>query len=450
MCGRRGQAGITMVVGLFVMFSVLGFSVDLGWAYYRKQAAQTAADASAMAAAAWANSNGAACGTNNVLCQTSSCSTLSTSSSLYAGCQYASANGFTDGSNNQTVVLQGGTGKPPNGPSNTMNYWVQATVTESVPELFLGFAGFHSATVRARATSGVGTAGGTTVTNDCIYVLDPSASEAFFASGSNTAVTLQNCSMYVNSTANSSTNQSANAYVTNGQASVTVTGAGNIQVHGGAYTDAGYCKTGFTCNATAISDPLASLPAPSFSGCDQTNYSFSSGTTTLNSSSKSVIVFCGGISINGGTVTLNPGTYVLNGGGLTIGSANTVVTGSGVTFYNTATSGHTIGAVTISGQPHVTLAAPTSGTYKGILFYQDRTTSYSTANQFNGYSAPSMTGTLYFPGSSVTFTGTNAGTPQYTAIICKDLTFNGGATFKWDNTGQYTGLSTGMTSFLMQ
>jgi hypothetical protein len=450
MRGVRGQAGVTMALSLFVTFSVLGFCVDLGWAYYRKQAAQTAADAAAMGAAAYANTNGAVCGTNGVLCQgVTSCSSLTTSSSLYAGCQYAVANGFTDGAHGQSVGMQGGTGTPPNGPSNSMNYWIQATVSESVPELFLGMAGFHTATVNARSTAGVGGGGGQVV-QDCIYVLDSTGSQAFFGSGSTTSVALQNCSMYVNSTASSTTNQNANAFVTNGGATVSVSGSGNIQVRGGAYTGSGFCPAGFTCSASALTDPLASLPAPTFSGCDQTNYNFSSGTTTLNSTNKSVIVFCGGINISGGTVTFNPGTYILNGGGLTINSANTVVTGSGVTFFNTATSGHTISPITISGQPHVTLSAPTAGTYKGILFYQDRTTTYSTANQINGYSSPNLTGTFYFPGSSVTFTGTNSGTPTYTAIICRDLTFNGGASFKWDSTGTHTGLAAGSSSYLMQ
>src|SRR5256885_10134042 len=49
-CRRRsGQAGILMVLSLTLLFGVLGLAVDIGWGYFKRQAAQTAADAAALA-----------------------------------------------------------------------------------------------------------------------------------------------------------------------------------------------------------------------------------------------------------------------------------------------------------------------------------------------------------------------------------------------------------------
>jgi hypothetical protein len=83
-------------------------------------------------------------------------------------------------------------------------------------------------------------------------------------------------------------------------------------------------------------------------------------------------------------VTFSAGQYILNGGGLTIDSASTTVTGSGVSFYNTSSSGYSYGRMTISGQPNVTFSAPTSGTYEGIFWFTDRSQTSTNQNQING------------------------------------------------------------------
>ena len=66
-----------------------------------------------------------------------------------------------------------------------------------------------------------------------------------------------------------------------------------------------------------MADPLAGLTPPSVGACNYNNYNFSQGTTTMSPG-----VYCGGITIMGGTVTMQPGEYILDGGGLTIGSCS--------------------------------------------------------------------------------------------------------------------------------
>jgi uncharacterized membrane protein len=60
--GERGQPIVLFTLTLPVMLGMLGLVVDLGWAYFRKEACKTAADSAAMAAAV------AAYGSANLTC----------------------------------------------------------------------------------------------------------------------------------------------------------------------------------------------------------------------------------------------------------------------------------------------------------------------------------------------------------------------------------------------
>src|SRR5277367_5880634 len=98
-------------MSLFMLFGIMGLAIDLGWSYYRKQVAQTAADAAALAAAVVAeNSSGTnviTCGSYNVVCQAiTACPTItgSASNNIQNGCMYAKANGFVN-SGTQTVKM---------------------------------------------------------------------------------------------------------------------------------------------------------------------------------------------------------------------------------------------------------------------------------------------------------------------------------------------------------
>lgn len=103
---RRGQALVMATMSLFMLFGVMGLAVDLGWSYYRKQVAQTASDAAALAAAVVAeNSSGnnvITCGQYNVDCQAATaCATITgtPANNIQNGCLYAKANGFTNSGN---------------------------------------------------------------------------------------------------------------------------------------------------------------------------------------------------------------------------------------------------------------------------------------------------------------------------------------------------------------
>jgi hypothetical protein len=89
-------------------------------------------------------------------------------------------------------------------------------------------------------------------------------------------------------------------------------------------------------------------------------------------------VYYGGLDLKG-TVTMNPGIYVMAGGGFKYSNGSTVVTGNGVMIYNTKSDGTScngnlcdIGAITSSGNPTIYLTSISSGYYQGIVIYQAR------------------------------------------------------------------------------
>lgn len=293
---------------------------------------------------------------------------------------------------------------------------VEVIVAQNVPLYFASVLGINSTTVRARAVSLLGNS------PNCIYALNPSQPKALSANG---AVNINlACGAYADST-------DSNAMYLNG--AVNWNGPSNVV---GGFAEKGGSATINPAPNTGVqpqSDPLAYLAAPAYGACDYTNFKLSgSGNTTINPG-----VYCGGINLVGsGTVTLNPGLYVLNGGGLSVGGSTTI-TGTGVTFYNTGSTGHKYGGITITGSDNSSLTAPTTGALAGILFFQDRTIANPDASSITGTSGEAFVGALYFPTSALTFSGTSNG--QYTILVADTVSFSGSA--KVDS--NYTSLPAG-------
>ena len=446
---ERGQVLPLATVLIILLLSMAGFSMELGTAYYVRETAHAAAESAAMATVLAAMSS--VSGTS-VTCSTSTtsgtqCSSSATTCSsspnsppktnLDNGCLFAKQNGFTVGTGTAVKITANNTTPAPGSPNVAVMYWAQAVVATRQPQLFSSLfsgSGLFSGALSTAAIVSTGTASG------CIYVLSPTGNRAMDVEGSEVQTT---CGIYINS------NNSTALYIggnppggagTPAISASSVSIVGNYQ-NGGQGTIVPSPLTG----QTAATDPLASLQAPTVGSCNQTNYNWSQGTTTLSPG-----VYCNGIHISGGTVTFSPGDYILLGGGLTIDSASTTVTGSGVMFYNTSNTTYSYGTLTISGQPKVTFSAPTSGTYEGILWFTDRSQTSTSQNQINGATTSSLQGTLYMPTVPLLYTGESS-TGTYTGIIAYTLEINGSVNFKQDPTGQYTGLSGGGASaFLIQ
>jgi hypothetical protein len=122
------------------------------------------------------------------------------------------------------------------------------------------------------------------------------------------------------------------------------------------------------------------------------------------------------------TITLKPGLYIFNGaGGLNV-SSGTTFSGTGVTFYFVNGA-----SFNISNGATANISAPTSGTYSGILFYQDPTD--SAADQFSGGSAGTINGIYYLPSANLTIANGTA-TTFNTDLVVGSLSMSGAATLK--------------------
>jgi hypothetical protein len=126
------------------------------------------------------------------------------------------------------------------------------------------------------------------------------------------------------------------------------------------------------------------------------------------------------------------------GGGFHAGSSNTTLTGTGVTFYNTCSTSPCNGGsagyqpISITGNLTATLSAPNSGSYNGILFYEDRTVQTNSTDEITGNTSLSLTGALYFPKSGLKFSGgTSSG--GATMIVADTVTFSGGTSYLGDS-----------------
>jgi hypothetical protein len=149
--------------------------------------------------------------------------------------------------------------------------------------------------------------------------------------------------------------------------------------------------------------------------------------------------YSGGMSVGpAASVDLTPGVYYVTEGDFSIASGGTVTCGTcsdtnGVTIILTGTNATAaaVGNVQIASGVTVTLRAPSSGTFSGLLFIQDPLATpvggNTPDNVLAGGSAMNLTGLLYFPTTKVRFQGNPGAT--CTMLIASRVMTNGTAGF---------------------
>lgn len=449
---------------LGVTLGLTGLVVDEGWAYWRQEACLTAAQASAMAGAIYANnanstwppstcttSSAVSCNPNGTTCPSTLTLNSTATSVVQAACLYAQQNGFkATGTQNVTVTTN--TGNSPTASGVTTAYYITVRVAEKVPLTFLSaVSGRTSSVVSGRATAAVVSS----AAGDCVYVLDPSGNAAVNASN---GVNIQSeCGYWINSS-------SGSALQVVGGASVKAINSSKIYLVGGeTVNNGGVVSPTPTASSPAV-DPFASRNVPlqraatashTYScdygtaggcahtstaayQCDYTNYTDSTWTANL---AMSPGVYCGGIQIgNVQQVTFAPGVYILDGGGMNLGGLggiNKVIASGGVSFFITGTAS-TYKGVTIGNGVPFTVAAYTTGAMQGIVFYQDPSLTLAnnstTTSYFNGGTNLLIAGSIYLPTTTINYSnGTNSSTVA-TALVVYDVLFTGGTYFKHDGT----------------
>jgi len=133
-----------------------------------------------------------------------------------------------------------------------------------------------------------------------------------------------------------------------------------------------------------------------------------------------------------GTYTLAAGTYYLKNTDFDVAGGVTVKSSGGVTIILT---GDTPGSIKTNGNSTVQLAAPTTGTYKNMLFIQSGSATTDNTNEINGTNTSSYDGAMYFPKGNVTFSGNSGSMTKCVMVMAYTLTFTGNTNLQNNTSG---------------
>ncbi|HSU69759.1 MAG TPA: pilus assembly protein TadG-related protein [Tepidisphaeraceae bacterium] len=263
-----------------------------------------------------------------------------------------------------------------------------------------------------------------------VIALDPTRPSSFGANG-NLQFTVANGGIQVDSNDPSAIRVVGNATIA----------ATELRTVGG-YTDPGNVTVPvIQTGVSPAPDPLANLPAPTYSTASDLGAINLTGnkSQTVNNSGSGPWYYSGGISMtsSNASLTLQPGIYVLGPPGLNISGGN--LTANGVMFYFTGApdkkGATTYGTVNLTGNGTVDISPPTSGTYQGLTFFQDRATPYSAVSaSIVGTATMNLSGTVYLPTIGFSMGGTS--TSFANQIIADQITASGNGTINVNYDGR--------------
>ncbi len=130
--------------------------------------------------------------------------------------------------------------------------------------------------------------------------------------------------------------------------------------------------------------------------------------------------------------TFNTGVYIIDGGGLDL-TAQYEVTGNNVMFvlkngaYIKIRGGSAMNLTAIQASDLIARGVSTTDAnlLAGMLVFEDRNSEGTSSNDINGNSTTVLNGTMYFPVSNITFSGTARVTSQCLMIAANTITLEG-------------------------
>lgn len=397
---ESGQTLVLVALSMTVLMGFVAFAANMGLVFREQRNLQIAADAAATAGAlnlrnglsassaaeTAANQNGV---TNDTLITSAACSGTGTLICVYT--------------------------PPVDGPNKGSAYFVEVIVRQSRPSGLIGmFTGSTAMNVAARAVAGTPPGKG------CVFALNSGVDLNFTQSGN---LTFPNCNVYSDGSLSDST-------------SGTIT-ANYIGLEGtSSPSDPTNITPTPTPNQSSVADPLAGeITPPTFntSSCLPSTNVSSAG--TIGPTTAGGAICYDGLNINAGngTVTLNPGLYIINGAFNISASSSATITGTGVTFYFPNVPGNSQ-QNQISGGATVNLTAPTTAVTAdganipaGILFYENP----SNTNLLNisASGAATLTGIIYAPAAPLDLSG-SANLTLKTALVVGSIDFTGSMNFE--------------------
>lgn len=378
-----GSIAIVFALTLTIVVGIAGGAIDFGRAFAERQHLQASVDAAAVAGArAMALQVGDA---------------QSTATEIFKS-NYATRGGGPV----PTVQVQG--------------QQVSVNASISVPAYLMQVMGIETLTVAAAASAQPTYE--TIVTEPepggdvCILLLDPYKSEAFWASG-NHKVDAPSCEVHVKSQVSSA------AKINMGKPldvkRVCIEGAAN-QIG----NDSGVVGP-IEESCTTANDPFRNtVPVPSLASCKSKPKKLNKSTEYLTPGT-----YCGQWKFKGsvGQIQLAPGLYVFNNATWV---TNADIRGSGVTiFYNDKNS-----EIVLNGQGSIAVSAPDSGTYEGIVMYENPAITQITSMKINGGSDAVTKGLIYLPSRDMTWNGNSSLNADELTMVLNSLVLLGTTDWK--------------------
>jgi Flp pilus assembly protein TadG len=457
---EEGQSIVLVVLAMSIfLIGAVGLGFDGSHLYSERQKAQLAADAAAQAAMMSIFDNTNSIATNTAKFGTGAtfdCSTLPNSTP----CKYASFHGFSS-SNGDTITVSFPTSAPGVSLSPTSvdpTNMVRVFITRNVSTTLMRLLGPTGANISAVATAAIIDVKNPVP----ILVTHPSLDRAFLMGGNGLVKICggPSRSIQVNSGAGAVPGESGDSFAPqgNGGGSTVIdlshagpaddghcntgTGAdfGNWGLGlAGTIANVSTGSGSYLAKASPIEDPLAGVPAPdpttptAFPTPTPTALAAGTGICPASTSPQGCKVFMPGIyptgiKVTSGMALFNPGIYYITGSQSTsgvdygfscsAGCSMQMVTGTtdtttgtgwdgtdiggGALFYLTGTSGpgaSPYGGVNISAGGSVSLiGSPTTSTYDGMLFFEDRNAPALT-HQLSGGGTMVLHGTIYLTNS---------------------------------------------------
>lgn len=390
---KSGNSAIMLAITLPVLLGFIGMSTDVALWYWEDRKLQSTTDSAALAAGYEKLDSG--------------------DISVLTAKVQSIVNETYPGSDNVSVISV--SSPPTSGNYSGNSSAVEVIVANQQGRYFSVLNMDNDVNLRSRAVAQVVSSG-----DFCLLGLSEEEDRAVNIQG-NATVSL-NCGIAVNS--NSDEALYVNGTVTTTYAST----VGGLRMGGSGTINS---PSAVVEKGPSVADPYGpdglnlSVPAPS--ACDFNNHVVKKN-ATLNPGR-----YCGGLKLQKGTTTLNPGVYVIDGGEFrTTSQAN--VQGEGVTIILTG-SGNDYANLEIHGGSDFELSAPEKGSgadYEGILMYQDRNApmyqgSNLKDNKINGGSNLNLRGVMYFPQQQLTFNGGATVNIKCLQMIAQAISFSGNA-----------------------
>lgn len=374
---RRGNVAVMSALCMPVVVGGVALGVDSTYWYFRDLELQGAADAAAYAAAIELRAG------------------FDEATAKAAAEREAASNGLDAPGGELTVTL------PSREESPSVSQAVEVVLTEPQARFFSGLFSRSAVVAEARAVAIYDTA-----SYACVIALDPEASAAVSMRGS-ARLTLKGCSVMANSLAADAVDLGGAARL---EAACLISGGGLSTTASVTLTE---CSRAVT-RAPPVADPYRLVPEPvPNGGCRD-------GAAPVLEPGR----YCRGLNLRG-EVHLEPGVYHLENGDFRV-NAGAKITGDGVTIF----LGSGVG-VRLNGGAAITLSAPTTGSYSGLLVFAQRK-SLRQSHVFNGAAGSSLTGALYMSGQDVEYAGNFTGEGGCLRIVAGTVGWTGNAEIEAD------------------